>query len=157
RDVARRLVAAECCGFLHRVSTKREQWGPFHRWARDLIAPGDTIVSFNYDRVVELLCEEHNKSKNDDGASPICVLVPSELEKSDDWKAACPMFKLHGSVDWFIGTDGRSPGLVVQKDPQDPTTALTCNDGKLAIATPGPSKQDASENSFQPLWSAATT
>ena len=153
RDLARRLVAAECCGFLHRVSTEREQWKPFHRWARNLIAKGDTIVSFNYDRVVELIREAHTKETNDDGASPIRVLVPSSA--GDDWNAACPMLKLHGSVDWLKGLDGKSQERVIMEHKQDPTCALTCDDDQLAIATPGPSKQAVSDSDFLPLWTEA--
>jgi hypothetical protein len=54
RDAARRLVAAACCAFLHAAITTQERWRPYQLWVKAL-QPSDTIVTFNYDRVLELL------------------------------------------------------------------------------------------------------
>jgi hypothetical protein len=40
RTAARRLIAAECCGFLEGVDTRREKWRPFVRWERELLRQG---------------------------------------------------------------------------------------------------------------------
>jgi hypothetical protein len=62
RTTARRLVAAECAAFLQHVDPTREQWRPYRRWAASL-TPNDTVVTFNYDRVLEMLHDQQNIPK----------------------------------------------------------------------------------------------
>lgn len=51
---ARRLLAAECSVFLDCADLHREQWEPYFDWTSK-VGQLDTIISFNYDRVVETL------------------------------------------------------------------------------------------------------
>jgi hypothetical protein len=65
-DLARRMIALECCRFLQGEDTLREQWDPYLTW-RALIDGSTgvkdryptryehTIVTFNYDLVLERL------------------------------------------------------------------------------------------------------
>ncbi len=74
---ARRLFAAECSSFLGDTSTRREQWQPYFRWANQLIDDhddSDTIITFNYDRVVETLFVE--------AAQRPVVLLPDALTEA---------------------------------------------------------------------------
>lgn len=101
RATARHLIAAECCAFLEGADVRREQWKPFRKWARSL-TPHDTIVTFNYDRVLELLRD----AQNDDAArhrlkgSSLYFVTPGRADDPGVWDGCTPVLKLHGSVDW---------------------------------------------------------
>jgi hypothetical protein len=152
RSAARRLIAAECCAFLESVDTRSEQWRPFRSWASALTA-NDTIISFNYDRVVETL---RDALVTERGTSPIQVVAPDEGDEPATWNGCAPLFKLHGSVDWRKVTAPKGTTLPerIVKD-TDPRFALKCADEELAIATPGPSKMRESRGALRKLWQAA--
>jgi hypothetical protein len=139
RDCARRIIAAECCSFLVGANTKSERWDPFHDWARQL-RYRDTVITFNYDRVIESLDANHLK------VSP----------PASDWEEhraadVCRVLKLHGSVDWVRGKT--TPRFTVHQS--DPAFAVTADDDALALATPGPTKRSAAKE-FAELWNLAT-
>jgi hypothetical protein len=139
RTSARRLIAAECCSFLEGVDVESERWQPFRAWERGL-GPDDTLISFNYDRVVEKLKEARRTSK-------ISVVLPVPKIDLEDYEGCCKLLKLHGSVDWKKTKDARSVTVAMGK----PLHALECDASELAIATPGPSKLRETED-FKPLW-----
>jgi hypothetical protein len=152
RSAARRLIAAECCTFLEGVDVRRrERWEPFRSWVRSL-TPDDTIVTFNYDRVVERLHEAQNLDARDGNGQPslIHVVTPGNAQDPGVWSGCAPLLKLHGSVDWRKDLAG---GRVVVSV-QDERYALTCPDEHLAVATPGPSKRREAQG-FQELWELA--
>ena len=60
RAAARRVVAAQCTTFAVNGEPESERWRPFVAWAKAL-GPGDTIVTFNYDPVLERLHESTSK------------------------------------------------------------------------------------------------
>ncbi|MCA9024788.1 MAG: SIR2 family protein [Planctomycetaceae bacterium] len=109
---------------------------PCH-WAAQLRQEetNDTIISFNYDRVLETLVSEnpdlHFKTGGD------CEPLPFVTD----------VLKLHGSVDWRW-TEHTT--LEIQEN--EPYFALNANDNELAIATPGPRKQSTVTDMFEPLW-----
>ena len=139
RGAARRLIAAECCSFLEEANLDEERWLPYRTWARAL-SNSDAIVTFNYDRVLELLAGRH-PSKFD-------VVDPADPENEDP---GSQVFKLHGSVDWKRVADES----VHYELTRDANYALTCtNAEEIGIATPGPSKQIA-KWALKPLWDAA--
>src|SRR5207244_2346027 len=49
----RRALAAECHRFVLVADPQSEGWLPYREWVRSLQPDQDTVVSFNYDRVVE--------------------------------------------------------------------------------------------------------
>jgi hypothetical protein len=152
RATARHLIAAECCAFLEGVDPTREQWKPFRKWARSLTR-NDTIVTFNYDRVLELLREAQNADVSRvSGArgSSLYIVTPAQTADPADWKGSTPVFKLHGSVDWQKQMAGGHVTVTVR----DKLFALTCAPSELAIATPGPSKAREAEG-FKALWDHA--
>lgn len=135
---ARRLVAAECCAFLKGSDPKTERWGPFGRWLTSL-GHNDSIITFNYDTVVETLA----RSLNFDRLVP--VLPGAGLTDAPKVN----LLKLHGSVNWqFDGTRFR----VHQND----EFVLTCPDDQMVIASPGPNKL-AVANRLGELWTHAET
>lgn len=132
---AKRIFAAECSAFLTGGDPSgSERWQPFREWAKKLNS-SDTIVTFNYDRVCELLAKHANPR--------IRVVLPGSPVEDD----AVRVLKLHGSVDWKRLAGG------YQFD--DPDFALMARGDQLAIGTPGPSKLSRSRE-LGPLWQLAT-
>ncbi len=143
RHAGRRLVAAACCAFLHAAIPMQERWKPYRSWA-EALNPSDTIVTFNYDRVLELL-------------KAFDIFVPGEARPDG---ARPVVFKLHGSVDWarkkqgdgtFVYSLGRGDA---EGAPVDPEFALTCPVEEIGIATPGPTKEISTEE-LGPVWRRA--
>jgi hypothetical protein len=150
---ARHLIAAECCAFLEKVDPQREQWDPFRSWESEL-GPTDTIITFNYDRVLETLAEAHNRRAQQlrFPMSQLKTIRPGRVEEDmRDSVGCCPVMKLHGSVDWRLVS--KDPAAIEIMDGK-PTFAIDCKPEDLAIATPGPSKKDLTV-AFADLWRQA--
>ncbi len=128
---AKRIVAAECCLFLKEADVDCERWRPYVNWAGSLHA-SDTIVTFNYDRVVEMAAQAAKVGLDIvAGGQPIRKGFPRLL-------------KMHGSVDWQATSTGEV--LLVE----DVEHAVRCPSGQLGIASPGPSKL-----AFSQRWTAS--
>ena len=143
-DTARRLLAAECSAFLPLITEgppSFERWTPYQAWWRR-VQPGQTIISFNYDLVVERLgMEEPHK---------LFVVPPGAKDMPAD---KVPLIKLHGSLNWR-----RMPGTGVPdrfETERGEEFALGCEDYELAIASPGLTKQRAVRDYFSALWTRA--
>ncbi len=140
RNAARRLLAAEVCAFLEpKVNTTLEKWAPYRTWAAKVMQT-DTIVTFNYDLVVE---------KVNHPSGPPVVANSSDLRALPSKDGA--VLKLHGSVDWSLDQTTTPP--MASKTRED-EFAVRCLDDQLAIATPGASKQRLMA-AFEPLWQRA--
>lgn len=145
---AKRIVAAECCHFLRSVTAKSERAKPYARWLRNIgTASRDTIVTFNYDCVLEHL----------GGALVRDVLVAGadgdiEQQQYRSKKLGSPLLiKLHGSVDWQrIPANGALPF----RRSGDLEHAVKSPENQ--IATPGGSKLASSEGDLQALWALAS-
>lgn len=141
-DTARRLLAAEVTAFLPDATMPPpalERWKPYQTWWRN-VSPGDTIVTFNYDLVLEHL------AKNDSGR--MFVVPPGHDAPLP--AGAVRVLKLHGSVDWR-----RLPGTGVPDRYETGVKedfAITCDDYELAIASPGLTKQRMVKEAFSALW-----
>jgi hypothetical protein len=160
RLTALKIMAAECCAFLANPDLKSERWQPYVRWV-EIMKPNDTVITFNYDRVPELLGLDvpapgtlfggRNHKQVEGGLKPK--------------KYPTKVLKLHGSVSWCM----TSRGLECHGDEQ----ALLCErSNQLGMATPGPSKREmidgivtieTNDNGpvniqkpLKPLWDAAT-
>lgn len=140
---SRALLAAQCHEFVDRAKpADEERWAPYRRWAGNL-SGCDTIVSFNYDLVVE----EAMKAIDRQLYTP---LPGNPLGLGED--GALTLLKLHGSVDWGRarenGTDLYSK--------QTPTTLLMSGrSDAIVIATPGPTKANTVASDLEPLWKKA--
>jgi hypothetical protein len=51
-----RALAAECAACLLDLDGKEEIWHSYREWASSLDPQWATVISFNYDRVLEELC-----------------------------------------------------------------------------------------------------
>jgi hypothetical protein len=155
---ARRLIAAECSAFLEGVDVRQERWRPFRRWALSL-TPEDTIVSFNYDLVLEKLGRWRTE-RAPGVVSPIHVVHPCHNLDPKQFEGATRILKLHGSVDWKKTkksvqlAGGETITRVTVTVGKDEWHALDCADEELAIATPGPSKELESLE-FESIWGLA--
>ena len=157
RAAAMRLIAAECSAFLEDAdrSLTQERWGPFKDWASRLEAV-DTIITFNYDRVLENLIEVLGFEKGPLGIVPpvgpksadVPPPQPQQTSMLSHGTHQAKVQKLHGSVDWHL-----APGDLVQIG-REKTYALRCEDECLCIAGPGPSKIKRTRQ-FESLWVAA--
>ena len=138
-SAARRLVGAECCAFVDDADLSWEEWQPFQRWAKQR-GKNDTIITFNYDRVLERLSES---------TQYVMVEVPGGDHNLASDARCARVLKLHGSVDWK--REGpRKFSVQVGK----PSFVVGAEDHELAIATPGPGKLSLS-NELDDLWKLA--
>ncbi len=133
---ARRLVAAQCAVFLSQADRNMERWGPYRHWASQVDA-AQSVITFNYDTVLEQLSPKFEIVRPGD-ASPLAM--PG-------------VFKLHGSVNWIRSSANGKDYVEVR--PDIPDAALTLDDECLAIASPGPTKQEMTEQLFEGLWKHA--
>lgn len=122
---AKRLVAAECMVFLNDRPNKSETWETYDVWSqsvRDAKDTRTTILTFNYDMVLESL-EAFSKDR---------FVIPGTSGSGSG--PGVSVFKLHGSVNW------KKMGNRVEV--HDGLAALSSSASELAIATPGPSKNE---------------
>ncbi len=134
----RRALAFETSSFLkYAKPSEDETWLPYQQWAKTLQPELDSVVTFNYDTVPEML------------GGAMKVMVPSTDENQAEPPDCVPVFKLHGSVDWL--TDRHFMLCVRRPDSlyQDTGGAVP------AIAAPGRSKAYVATGTFKPLWQAA--
>jgi hypothetical protein len=131
---AKRIVAAECCLFLRNADTSSERWRPYVGWARSL-DPADTIITFNYDRVVEMAAQAAKRQLD--------IVAGNQQPR----EGSSRLLKMHGSVDWRC----QKQEYVLVDDPEH---AVKCAPDEIGIASPGPSKLTLSEQ-WKGLWQGA--
>jgi hypothetical protein len=122
RDAVNAVV--EECSFANTANLELEAWSPYKVW-KDSLTPEDSVITFNYDLVTEQL--------------GLTSILPSEKVNSRTVK----VFKLHGSLDWYLTDD------VVKRD--RPVSELPF------IATPGPTKLKSTNEKgpLAVLWNRA--
>lgn len=125
RAWASKLIAHECQFFLE--DRDEGTWGPYERWAESL-NDDDTIITFNYDRVIEELRPNLN--------------IVGTQEKDD--RRVPTLLKMHGSVDWF-----REGPKIVQK----PRSTSEVKAPLLGL--PGRSKTADTRGIFKEIWERA--
>lgn len=143
--VVRRALAAECSRFLLGADPKQDElWLPYREWVGSLDPDSDVILTFNYDRVVELVA----------GATEAPIFLPTPTVKKR--KGTIPLLKLHGSVDWRLREDPSDNSQLVLDAHRIPENEiLKSPDDVPAIAPPGGSKARFVARHLQFLWDAA--
>lgn len=126
---ARRIMAAECEVFINEDQVDSYTWGPYRNWGRAL-TEDDAVITFNYDRVVELTSEI-----NVVGPRPPNPRSPN-------------LYKLHGSVAWATGADNTPIEAYRAPDP-------TVDNYFPLIGIPGRSKDDLADGQFGEIWKSA--
>lgn len=143
----RRALASDCCVFLRAANPRSERWNPYVSWIKALDSR-DTILTFNYDRVPEILAE---------GASRVAIVHPFKAHAEVAQARAdkkIPVLKLHGSVCWTLNTARGEINVDAGNE-----AALECagsEDKMSLVAVPGPGKQAVSEF-LKPVWEEALT
>ena len=142
-NTVRRALAFEASRFLRNVRGEDdERWKPYRDWAKSLSPEHDSIVTFNYDTLLETL------------GKPFHVVMPPSMAGPDGVvpdrtvpNGTVPVFKLHGSADWETD-ESFSLRCVRNKNAVDQNVPL-------AIAAPGRSKASISGSLFKPIWDEA--
>jgi hypothetical protein len=141
---AKQIVAAECHHFLHGIDRDRtERAKPYRSWGRQLDG-SDTIVTFNYDLVVETIARTRS--------TIVVAGTGDSIDDDIDDSRDCPLLiKLHGSVNWQeeLDADSKIVGFnaIDQLKIDDKFNPL--------IAAPGNQKSELREGVFKPLWKLA--
>jgi len=149
---ARRIIAAACSSFLDGLTEvsipSLERWEPYLRWA-DQLTSDDTVVSFNYDCVVELACAAARKALHVPGPAP-----ESETEGTTSPEPQASgrprLLKLHGSTDWVRDATGRVRQVTVRSP-----DSLLAENVDVVIATPGNAKRQMADTLLAGLWGQA--
>jgi hypothetical protein len=142
--VARRMIAAECSTFVDRHTIDTEMWAPYRAWVKTLDPRSDTLVTFNYDLVLETAGKAE--------AGVLQAFMPGGEYGDISGTGHVPIIKLHGSVDWEKRDDKK--GNVTFHKAQQDDFILNCPAEALSIATPGPRKRGAVKELDQ-LWNRA--
>lgn len=167
---------AECRFFLEGATGEPanldlEKWRPYHRWAARVQGGVDSVITFNYDLVLENLERDFRLHQNGGvSIAPFEVVEPSRLEV--DLPAArspetVPVYKLHGSADWLVeDPDGAQPRfrrMEMHESLRQIREQLHSGSGEtesgtridLLMGVPGPGKLRVSRW-LNLLWQAAT-
>jgi hypothetical protein len=90
-------LAMSTLHFLEIVPNESERWTPYKKWFGNLTRD-DTILTFNYDDVVERVAEFNGHAYYDatNSSSPLKLMVPAQ---------GPALLKLHGSATWATDSD----------------------------------------------------
>jgi len=147
RRAAVQSVAGDC-SFDQFTDVALEGWEPYRDWAKTL-TEHDSLITFNYDTVVERLGDYLREKGGSIGLSPQSLVVP--WDKPDFTSRVTRLYKLHGSVSWtYNPNEPDEPGYKsVAKWWEEEAPSLPL------IGTPGPSKQQFKDAHFKQLWDLA--
>jgi hypothetical protein len=158
------LLALECDAFLlHRArDIQSEYWLPYLKWKEQIVESHDTVITFNYDRVLETL------SGVSDGSETFNIVLPWANPALDQAKPN--VFKLHGSVDWSVDGARTNPAQIGLKSPFPvanhwlqmtnhqsglPVHLTNSSEVHPLMGVPGPQKKALAEQLLKPLWDLA--
>lgn len=155
-----RFVAGACSQFLWRaeqnpkIVDESEQWDPYRRWALSLEGGKDTVITFNYDRSLDILAEHcRRQEKTDNLVSPVGV---SEEKFKAQGKSCVRAFHLHGHVSWQRAADGKSIEVQPLRDGFQVHPAVAHNAPATAvIGVPGAGKLSLPEGLLKFSWDQA--
>jgi hypothetical protein len=161
RDEAIRFVAGACSIFLdrpegrHAIVDDSEQWEPYRHWITQLKPGCDAVVTFNYDRSLDMLASYlARKHRTDLLVSPVGD-DPDHLEALRPF--CVPMYHLHGHVGWRLDPNRKTivPGTTDSRGVRANFPVAHKNPGEAVIGIPGAFKLDLSLRLLKELWGAA--
>jgi hypothetical protein len=151
---ARQHVALVCDVFLDGKNPRGERWDPYLRWAKTLDPKNDTVVTFNYDRVPDLIAAELGGLKVRTPCPPGLYRTARRIKCSNP--DCADVLKLHGSVDWRRVPPEQGHAAKPAFEKLDSVwDAVNVENDEPAIATPGRQKLGDTNGSFQELWELA--
>ena len=149
--ITRRALAAECSRFLIGAEPdESEAWLPYREWAKSLVSGRDTVITFNYDLVIETVTHKYDP-QHDNHDNRIWIALPGQRQPDE----VVPVLKLHGSVpEWAVlrETIVRDDGSQGKRDSLE---GLRSPETHIAIAAPGASKAEFVAQHLEPLWGLA--
>jgi SIR2-like protein len=163
--IVKRGLASEVSRFLIQNPPSSEPWLPYRKWVESLRVGFDTVVTLNYDQVIEraskaaaaetkakaIAREEAPPPHGADAESKLWFGAPGEHKPPSN---TVPILKLHGSVGWRLKRPESGKGYIVDTSPEaaDPLKSPTED---IAIAAPGGTKSDFVSDHFESLWTIA--
>lgn len=133
------------CRFVERHKGSVDDWeraAPYRDWGK-LLDHNDTLITFNYDTVIESLARPSVKVVLPNPEQDQPATESNEAAEGSSAKDEPRLLKLHGSVDWT------EQNQVVSRQTSGPLT-------HPLIATPGDSKYSYRRGMFAPLWNEAS-
>ena len=141
---ARLALASDCSVFLRGASLASEKWQPYVRWAEGLTSQ-DTIISFNYDAIPELLESRPN--------AKLKVIVPNRPFQPQRTQivehGSALVLKVHGSTTWQCEASGR---VIVERPWEEPVGSCHKRESQLLLGIPGPLKGSLYGGRLKDLW-----
>ncbi len=160
-DAQRRTLVAVLCkmikshlaistsDFVCRLPKENERWEPYVSWFSTL-TERDTIVTFNYDPVIETLAERCQRP------------YFAENSTSVEQYVSCPtgnpkLFKLHGSADWYVNLEAKNLSHIQyhKLDTRHYCEHLLSVEKECLIGVPGIGKKSLKDGILKLLWDDA--
>lgn len=151
RERAIRAMGIEILQFLRDAQPDLERWTPYRSWVGGLDGT-DSVLTFNYDRVPELLKPYAHMKDLEIEIPTIGAYGAAPFVRS----SALPhVFKMHGSTDWISHREdvGGATAEALRRDENAPFRVKNIDD--LLMATPGPRKEALIMSSFKRIWEGA--
>ena len=156
-----RFIAGACSTFLLRaedatVADESEHWAPYRRWYDRLVPGADSVITFNYDRVLDVLTEYGRRKRP---ARDIFMSPAGQSADSLDAHAehVVPVYHLHGHVGWLRSKDGKTIDV-----PVDPSNGTRRNlpvahkePERAVIGVPGQHKLTLPATLLKDMWRRA--
>lgn len=137
RDAARSLLRLQCTLFTSDLDLQSERCQPYKTWAKFVSDDvSHRVLTFNYDSVPECV--------------GLKVPLPHEIEDVGDGHPGV-VFKLHGSVFWWIQDDASHPNGAIVFSRVDGAGMHP------AIAVPGANKRKLVKTHLAQLWGRAVS
>lgn len=148
RDLTLRAIAAEC-SFDRWIDPEAEGWGPYLDWGATL-TENDTVITFNYDTVIERLTKRLCEERRTKGLSEGSVVLPGGAGCPDNFAA---VLKLHGSLRWGLSTRGSEKHPYSFDGHWD--DHIVTGDYEALIGIPGTTKSLHRRKHFKEIWAHA--
>lgn len=134
----KRALASECMSFTldDQCDSQAEKWSSHRKWAVNLTVGTDTVITFNYDRAIDIAVGAVERTNE------FWFAGPGEPPSA----GKIPILRLHGSVDWRIsGGVAKVPAFKILCEEED----------DVGIAAPGGSKAQFVKQYLGTLWASA--
>ena len=148
---ARTLIAiAAECSFDRWSDPRSEAWSPYLEWGK-LLTKEDSVITFNYDTVLERLSTHLDEIHKGDGLiSDQSFMLPPGYWPGHE---ATAVFKMHGSLRWGSSTRGSTAHPYTFDGHWDDHTEK--GDFEPLIGMPGSSKSLLRKKHFDNIWGQA--
>lgn len=157
---AARFVAGACSVFLSRAEQNprivdtSEQWDPYRRWVGILKGGSDSVITFNYDRTLDILGEYCRRQlRRDPFFSPVGITADRFEAFS---KSSVPTYHLHGHVGWRRSRDDESIELQPAQGGFQTNRAIAHRlPERAVIGIPGKHKLSLPDGLLKDTWDKA--